>query len=191
MFRRHIVVLRDGLRLPEIKFCKASEMSDHRGQMLGSQLLFHRPGLSRERTAVSPCVLLCHQGRRPPDQQQPLPEPHAKWPPVPGQAEGDASAHARWRQRRVLTYHFPSFLRRIPVTLAPPDPLRKLRLSWLNCDLLPVFLIAGLGVHGNLELKMENGEEMSQMSQGHSSDSQRSDEEGEQKAQGENSQGDR
>lgn len=43
MFRRHIVVLRDGLRLPEIKFCKASEMSDHRGQMLGSQLLFHRP----------------------------------------------------------------------------------------------------------------------------------------------------
>ncbi|TNN00179.1 transcription factor 12-like [Takifugu flavidus] len=49
---------------------------------------------------------------------------------------------------------------------------------------------AGLGVHGNPELKMENGEEMSQMSQGHSSDSQRSDEEGEQKAQGENSQGD-
>lgn len=38
---------------------------------------------------------------------------------------------------------------------------------------------------------MENGEEMSQTSQGHSSDSQRSDEEGEQKTQGENSQGDR
>lgn len=56
---------------------------------------------------------------------------------------------------------------------------------------LRVGLIAGLGVHGSLELKMETGEEMSQTSQGHSSDSQRSDEEGEQKAQGENSQGDR
>lgn len=54
-----------------------------------------------------------------------------------------------------------------------------------------VCLIAGLSLHGNLELKMENGEEMSQTSQGHSSDSQRSDEEGEQKTQGENSQGDR
>uniref|UniRef100_H3D864 BHLH domain-containing protein n=1 Tax=Tetraodon nigroviridis TaxID=99883 RepID=H3D864_TETNG len=50
---------------------------------------------------------------------------------------------------------------------------------------------AGLGLHGNLELKLEKREEMSQTSQGHSSDSQRSDEEGEHKTQGENSQGDR
>lgn len=35
MFRRHIVVLRDGLRLPEIKFCKASEMSAHGGADVG------------------------------------------------------------------------------------------------------------------------------------------------------------
>lgn len=109
MFRRHIVVLRGGLRLPEIKFCKASEMSDHRGQMLGSQLLFHRPRLSWERSAVSPCVLLSHQGRRAPDEQQSLPEPHSKWPPVPGQAEGAASARARRRQRRVMTCHSPPF----------------------------------------------------------------------------------
>lgn len=41
MFRRRIVVLRDGLRLHEIKFCKASESGQNAGgQMLGSQLLF-------------------------------------------------------------------------------------------------------------------------------------------------------
>lgn len=60
-----------------------------------------------------------------------------------------------------------------------------------KCFVCVCAFIAGLGLHGNLELKLENREEMSQTSQGHSSDSQRSDEEGEQKAQGENSQGDR
>lgn len=64
-------------------------------------------------------------------------------------------------------------------------------LCFLVCVCVCVYLTASLGAHGNLELKMENGEEMSQTSQGHSSDSQRSDEEGEQKTQGENSQGDR
>lgn len=60
MFRRHIVVLRDGLRSPEIKFCKASETSDHRGQMLGSQLLFRGQGCPENaprltlRSSVSP-----------------------------------------------------------------------------------------------------------------------------------------
>uniref|UniRef100_A0AAQ6IQS7 BHLH domain-containing protein n=1 Tax=Anabas testudineus TaxID=64144 RepID=A0AAQ6IQS7_ANATE len=49
--------------------------------------------------------------------------------------------------------------------------------------------LGGLGIQGNLELKMESGEreEMMHTSHSHSSDSQRSDEESEHKTQGENS----
>lgn len=95
---------------------------------------FSSPALCSRHAAArtSHRVFLCsvHQGRRLPDKQQPLPEPHAKWPPVPGQAEGHASAHAKWRQRRVITYHFPSFLCRLASLL--PLPVQHL-LSWLTC----------------------------------------------------------
>ncbi|CAG05557.1 unnamed protein product, partial [Tetraodon nigroviridis] len=73
----------------------------------------------------------------------------------------------------------------LPLTCHPP--------AMVNTHLFEVFregVCTGLGLHGNLELKLEKREEMSQTSQGHSSDSQRSDEEGEHKTQGENSQGD-
>lgn len=61
----------------------------------------------------------CHKGgtwrrRQQQQQQQPvgLPEPHAQRPPLPGQAEGRASAHASRRPRRVLP---PAFLCPPPV----------------------------------------------------------------------------
>lgn len=172
---------------------------------MGSQLLFHwsglsvveQRGLSREPTWAHRAVL-CHQGRRSPAEQQPLPEPHAERPPVPSQTEGPAPACARWRPRQVTAPPFPAeshLYCNFQHQCVFIHKLRNPRLSWLTCINVEmcvwVCFIAGLGLHGNLELKMENREEMSQTSQGHSSDSQRSDEEGEQKTQGESSQGDR
>ncbi|KAM7396870.1 hypothetical protein PAMP_019876 [Pampus punctatissimus] len=63
---------------------------------------------------------------------------------------------------------------------------RKYRVVSLE---IPCYVSGGLGVQGNLDLKMESGEreEMMHTNHSHSSDSQRSDEESELKTQGENS----
>lgn len=71
-----------------------------------------------------------------------------------------------------------------------PMSCQRLFFFFFDCVSSPA---GGLGVQGNLELKMEcsEREEMMHTNHSHSSDSQRSDEESEHRAQGDNSRGNR